>query len=94
MNKLKKMLLISSLILLASCGPGIPEAPETLKVAPIWDGLRIGAFYGRWMKSGEKVSMTLDQAKEAALICTDADSYAREELYARELRELAKKRCK
>lgn len=96
-NKLKKMLLISSLILLASCDKGIPQPPEALKVVPIWSGTvfpSVVGFYGRWMKSGEKVEMDLPHAREAGLVCTDVDSYAREEMYIREMKKLAEKRCK
>lgn len=94
MSKLKKMLMISSLILLASCDSGIPDPPEALSVSPIWHDENIIYFYGRWMKAGDKVQLNMSQAKAAALTCTDSDSWDRQELYVRQLKELAKKRCK
>lgn len=94
MHKLKKTLLISSLILLASCDKGLPDAPESLQVVPIWSDNTVDSFYGRWMVSGEKVDMSLPQAKEASLVCTDLGSRTRMELHIKELRKLAEKRCK
>lgn len=98
MSKHKKMLLISSLILLASCGQ-IPEPPEASKITPIWHEPEPGVvgikyFYGRWMKSGNEIKWSNADAKAMGLVCTDTESYAREEMYLRQMRKLAEKRCK
>lgn len=92
--KSKKLLLISSLILLSSCVGNMPEPPEASKVTPIWSGGYVHSFYGRWMNSGEVINWSLPEAYERKLICTDLDSYARQEQYLREMRKLAERRCK
>lgn len=98
-NKHKKMLLISSLILLASCDRGIPQPPEASKITPIWHEPTEGVvgikyFYGRWMKSGNEITWSNADAKAMGLVCTDTESFAREEMYLREMKKLAEKRCK
>lgn len=94
MLNLKKMLLISISILATSCAPGVPDAPEALKVIPVWQEDQIVHFRGKYMKSGERVSMTLPQAKEAVLVCSDVETETAYAKYVKDLQELAKKRCK
>jgi len=98
-NKLKKMLLISISILLSSCAPGIPDAPDILKLAPIWGTSSDGKpfvkyFYGKYIKSGQKVTMTLEQAREVGVIASDLESEAKGTAYLKEMQELAKTRCR
>jgi hypothetical protein len=67
-------------------------------VTPIWGGdvvePEVKYFYGRWMKSGTKINWSKADAKAMGLVCTDAESYAQSELYLREMKKLAEKRCK
>jgi len=46
------------------------------------------------MNSGAVINWSLAEAYENKLICTDLDSYARQEQYLREMRKLAERRCK
>lgn len=94
MNKLKKMLLISFLTLLSSCGPQIPEPPEAMRVVPMWLGGRVNAWYGRWMISQQTVTLTLQEGRDLGLMCIDADGYAKEAAYPKEMRDLIEKRCR
>lgn len=99
MKNLSTMLLISISILLSSCQPGIPEPPETLEVLPVYKmddkgQEQVSHFYGRWLRSQQKVTMTIPQAHEAVLVCTDLESENANRKYLKELEELAKLRCK
>lgn len=97
-NKLKKMLLISILILVNSCAPGIPDPPDVLKLTPIWGSDSDGEpfvkyFNGRYLKSGTKVTLSLQQAREIGIVATDLDSEAKAETYLKDMQDLAKKSC-
>ena len=73
----------------------MPEAPEVLKATPIWgEGDVVKYFYGKWMKSGEKVTIPNSTARQIGMICTDVDSEARAEMYAKELKHTIETRCK
>lgn len=98
MQKLKKMLLISSLVLASSC-QRVPEPPELKQIAPIWKKDDAGVdqviyWHGINSKSQSKFNLTNAEARSNIMLCTDLDSYQKAELYKQELESLAKKHCK
>ena len=103
MKKLKKTLLISSSLVLASCGPwfrkNAPEAPDLHRYGPVWnqdqDGKDIVVHWrGMSTKTGDKWNADNATARKLVMLCTDADSYNRYEQYIAELERLAEKNCR
>ena len=99
MSKRRKMLLISSLIVLSSCMKGVPEAPEAMRLVPIWRETKSGKpevnyFHGILVKAQTKFDWSNSEAYENGIVCTDLQSYNAEAAYMDEMKRLAKERCK
>jgi len=103
MKKLKKLLLISSSLVLASCSgwwdqQGLPKAPSLNEGGPVYaqdanGNLYVSKFHMRNTVTGDSYDLSVEQAKEVVVLSTDLDSYNNAEAYRKEVERIAKKRC-
>lgn len=103
MQKLKKMLLISSSTLLASClsqvKPDLPKEPKILRSVPIWakdsDG-KTQVDHWRWEEFGgsKRWNSSNEETRPLAPICTDLDSYNEGQKYLQKMELYIKTNCK